>query len=358
MPTPQDRARQLAIAQDFGAEALRLNEDLVAADPADQASRTRLARCYLQAERLEDSEVQCRAVLELDPRNRIAAGGLLAIAEVRRRALIGTEEPPPPPKATRARSTSAAARPRIERASAARSADGTDAPLVFSGLQHRDFAELRFSQAREVRQRFAPRVVDLVKRVNALKSSEEIAGVREAAKRQLFRASRVDVHVDAAQWFVYNAGGRWEPHFSIGMNGSRGKAGDWLWAGIGFRLSDTGERADGKGSAHQARTHFRRFQALLGDGPGSLFLGWMVKENGLVEVDSDGPRTDLHLPSQAAELLAGCDADHTSRVFFGKWLSPDNPDDAAVLAEPVELVRTIDRVFTGLLPLWRAIRSR
>lgn len=351
MPSPQDRARQLAIAQDFGAEALRLNEELVAADSGDQASRTRLARCYLQVGRLEESEQQYRAVLERDPKNRIAAGGLQAIDEARRLALVGTQAPSVV-RAPRPRVAGASPRPRAERPR--RRSDEPEGPLAFSGLQPRDFAELRFSQPRDVRLRFAPRVVDLVKRVNALKSSEEIAAVREAGKRQLFRASRVDVHVDTAEWFVYNAGGRWEPHFSIAMCGSRGKTGDWLCAGIGFRLSDGADSND-DGSASQARAHFRRFQALLGSTPRSLFLGWMIKENGLVELNGGGPRTDLRQPSQAAELLLDCDPERTSRVFFGKWLSPDQPEDAAVLAEPVQLVRTIDRVFTGLLPLWRAL---
>ena len=98
-----DRARQLAIAQDFGAEALRLNEELVTANPGDLASRTRLARCYRDAGRLEDSEAQYREVLRLDPKNRIAAGGLLSIEQDRRRAAApprGTARP----RAPRARS--------------------------------------------------------------------------------------------------------------------------------------------------------------------------------------------------------------------------------------------------------------
>jgi hypothetical protein len=350
MSSSHDRARMLAIAQDFGPEALRLNEELVAANPGDLASRTRLARCQVQAGRLEDAEAQYREVLRLDQKNRIAAGGLLSIAEIRRRAEVGFEEPvvaraPRAPRAAGVRRSPAAVRTH----------DEPDAPLAFSGLQPRDFAELRFSQPREVRVRFAPRVVDLVKRVNALKSSEEISQVREAGRRQLFRASRTDVHVDPAEWFVYNSGGRWEPHFTIGMYAGRRKAGDWLCVGIGFRLTDEGEAAAGDGSLSQARNHFRRFQALLGSAPRSLFLGWMIKENGLIEVNGSGPRADLQQPSQAAELIVGCEPDRTLGVFFGKWMSPDNPEDAAVLADPVELVRTIDRVFTGLLPLWRAL---
>jgi len=340
----------LAIAQDFGTEALRLNEELVAANPSDVASRTRLARCYLQCGRLEDSEAQYRVVLGLDVKNRIAAGGLLSIAEARRLAIVGVEEPVAARPARSPRTPTARRGPAVPRSSG-----DADGPLAFSGLTPRDFTELRFSEPREVRSRFAPRVVDLVKRVNALKSSEEIAAVREPGRKQLFRASRVDVHVTAAQWSIHNAGGRWEPHFALGMYGSRRNIGDWMWAGIGFQLSDDSGSSAGEGHASKAREHFHHFQAILGSTSRSLFLGWMIKENGLIEINGDGPRTDMRQPAQAAELLAGCDAERTNRVFFGKWLSPDQAEDAAVLADPVELVRTIDRVYTGLLPLWRAL---
>jgi hypothetical protein len=200
-------------------------------------------------------------------------------------------------------------------------------------------------------------VVDLIKRVNALKSREEIAAVREAGRRQLFRASRADVHVDTANSFVHNSGGRWEPQFNLGMYADRGKTGDWFRAGVGFHLANDGADSDGGGGVNGIRRHFRHFQEILGTSPRSLFLGWMVKENGLIEVDGGGPRLDLRQPSQAADLLVGCEAERTAWVFFGKWLSVGETDDAAVLADPVELVRTIDRVFGGLLPLWRALWS-
>ncbi len=339
----------LAIAQDFGAEALRLNEELVAANPGDLASRTRLARCYREAGRLEDSEAQYREVLRLDPKNRIAAGGLLSIEQDRRRAAAPPEEPAAP-RAPRAKRTVS-----VRRTEAAAPPDESAAPLIFTGFQPRDFSELRFCQPRDVRARFAPRVVDLVKRVNALKSSEEIASVREAGRRQLFRASRTDVHVETAQWSVYNAGGRWEPQFNIGMYADRGQTGDWLRAGIGFHLANDGADSDRVDGASEVRRHFRVFQQILESGPRSLFLGWMIKENGLIELGGNGPRLDVRQPSQAADLLATCDPDRASWVFFGKWLSAGQAEDAAVLGDPVEFVRTIDRVFSGLLPLWRAL---
>ena len=106
------------------------------------------------------------------------------------------------------------------------------------------------------------------------------------------------------------------------------------------------------------RDRFRRFQRLLASPQRSLLLGWMVKENARLEYQYAGPRVDVREPSQAASLLAGLDAERAGWVFAGKWLGLEQPDEAAVLADPVALVRTIDRVLTGLMPLWRTLHER
>jgi hypothetical protein len=349
MSSSQDRARSLAISQDFGVEALKLNEQLVASDGSDLASRTRLARCYREAGRYDDSEAQYREVLRLDPRNRIAAGGLISIDVSRRNGAAAVET-------THAlRATKVRRAPKPPRVEVAPASGDAPVPLVFTGFEHRAFAELRSCPPREVRARFAPRVIDLVKRVNALPSSKEIAAIREPDHRQLYRASRADVHVEAARWSVVNIGGRFEPQFTIGMYAGTGKLGDWLRVGIGFDLANDGADADHPDGVREVRNHFRRLQAILASPRRSLLTGWMIKESGLIELDETGPRLDLHQPSEAADLIAGCDADRTRWVFFGKWLSPDRPDDTATLSDPLALVRLVDRTFTGLLPLWRAL---
>ncbi len=349
MPTPEERARALAVAGNFGAEALELNRRLVAANAADMASRTRLARCYLEAGQLDQAEAEYREVLRLDPRNRIAAGGLEMVERQRHPVVLA------PPRQAR---TPVARRPRGE--TATRAAEGASstvlgpAPQTFTGFTPAEFAELAGCPQREIQARFAPRVIDLVRRVNALGSAVEIAGIREPGKRQLFRTGRTDVHARRAQWYVFNLGGRFEPQFNIGMYAGQ-VAGNWLRIGIGFDLAEDGTdqgRAEGVAGA---REHFRRFQALLGSPRRSLFLGWMVKENGRIESNRGGPRLDLRETSQAAALVTESDPARVDWLFFGKWRSPESPDDAAVLADPVNLVRTIDRVFTGLVPLWRAL---
>jgi hypothetical protein len=120
-------------------------------------------------------------------------------------------------------------------------------------------------------------------------------------------------------------------------------------------LSDSGRETDAEEGMRAARDHFRRFQEVLGSPRRSLLSGWLIKEGGFIEHNADGPRLDLREASQAAETLATADVARTRWAFAGKWLSPASAEDAAVLADPVSLVRTIDRVFGGLLPLWRAL---
>ncbi len=350
MPTlPEDRARALAMAGNFGAEALELNRRLVDANPADTASRTRLGRCYLEAGRLDEAETEYRVALRLDPRNRIAAGGL-EMVERQRHPIVVPEPGSVRPRAPRRAHASAPA----HRAETVPSTMTVPVPQTFTGFGAAEFAELAGCPRGEVQPRFAPRVVDLVRRINALGVSIEIAGIREAGKRQLFRAGRADVRADRAHWYVFNLGGRWEPQFNIGMYGGQA-AGNWLRVGMAFDLTEErGDAAAGSGVAG-AREWFRRFQGILASPRRSLFLGWMVKENGYLEYIRRGPRLDAREPSQAASLIASADPSRTGWLFFGKWLSPENAEEAAVLADPVDLVRSIDRVFTGLAPLWRAL---
>ncbi|RPJ70538.1 MAG: tetratricopeptide repeat protein [Acidobacteria bacterium] len=360
MSSPQERARALAVAQNFGPEALDLNRELVTSNPGDLASRTRLARCLLEAGRVEEAEAEYREVLRYDSKSRIAANAIEVIQQQRRRAelaAMGLTEPPRGVSVARApRRAASPTSPRPSAEPSRASLRGQAVPHVFNGLQRRDFAELQLCPRGEIQERFAPRVLDLIRRVNALDSSREIAGVREPGRRQLFRLGRGDVHVVAGHWFVFNLGGRWEPQFNIGMYGGVQKGGDWLRIGMGFNLTERGNDPDPAEGLRAARDHFRRFQALLGSPKRSLFTGWMIKENGLIQHDDGaGPRLDLADPSRSLDVILHAEPTRTEWVFFGKWLSPDREQDAVVLADPVSLVRTIDRAFIGLLPLWRAM---
>ncbi len=357
----EDRARALAVAQNFGPEALDLNRRLVAANPADIHSRTRLARCHLEAGQLDEAEVEYREVLRLDPRNRIAAGGIETIGQRRREREMPAEEHvvrrARAPRVTGAVVPRASTRsPRVSAEPPSDTSWSEPVPQTFTGFGQDAFVELASCRRRDVQARFGPRVVDLVRRVNALASSVEIAGMREAGKKQLFRVRASDVHPADAHWFVFNMGGRWELQWNIGMYAGR-KVGDWFRVGLGLNFTGGGTDPNGEEGVLQVRDHLRRFQEILESPRGSLFLGWMVKENALMQRGAAGPLLDVREPSQAAKLIAGLDPERTDWIFFGKWLRPDADGDATILRDPVSLVRTIDRVQTGLLPLFRAMHE-
>jgi hypothetical protein len=344
LDSDRSRARRLALDGNFGAEALSLNASLVGRDPTDHESRTRLGRCYREAGRLTEAEAEYREVLRQNPKNRIAASGLESL------------QPPPPPPVRQP------AAPRGARSSRLPSAPRTVSPGLsrpvrhtFTGFSAEDFADLRLCSGREAQTLFGPRVVDLVKRVNALPSSREHAAVRDPGQRALFHTALSDVHPGQRLWQVFNHGGRWEPQFNIGMHAGEGAA-NWLRVGLGLNLSAEG-RDDAEEGHARVLDYFRALQALLAPDRRHVITGWMVREGGLLEYQVAGPRLDLRDPVQAAAMVAGADAERTHWVFFGKWLFLDNPDDAEVLADAVALVRTIERAFVGLAPAFRALMA-
>jgi hypothetical protein len=318
----RERARRLAIARDFGPEALALNLELLSIDPGDQDARTRLARCYRQAGRVDEARSEYEEVLRRDPKNRIAAGALddLKLGGLNAAAL--------------------SARP---------------IPHGFSGFCEEDFAELQVCPAKEIRERFGPRVVDLVRGINALPSSPELAAIRNPQQRTLFRTGLPDVHTDPRHWYVFNLGGRWEPQFNIGMYSRDEGVGDWFRIGIGLNLTLAGRSPDPEAGREQVRGYLHRLQQLLRSERRHLLTAWMASEGGRVQFQIAPPRLDLSDPGQAADLVANCVVEKTEWVFYGKWLVPQQPDDARILANPVALVRLVDRVFAGLMPLYRAI---
>jgi tetratricopeptide (TPR) repeat protein len=316
------RARRLAIAGDFGAEALALNLELLRANADDNDARTRLARCYREAGRVEDAQVEYREVLRQDPKNRIAAGALddLTLGGLSAASLV--------------------TRP---------------IPRSFTGFRQQDFAELQVCPAKDIRKRFAPRVIDLVRRINALPSSQECAGARDPQQRTLFRAGPADVHPYPRHWYVFNLGGRWEPQFNIGMFSGDEVVGDWFRIGIGMNLTLDGRSPDPEAGREQVRFYLRRFRQLLRSERRHLLTAWLAREGGRVQFQIAPPKLDLRDPGKAADLVANCIVENTDWTFYGKWLVPHQPEDARILADPVALVRLVDRVFTGLLPLYRAI---
>jgi hypothetical protein len=214
----------MAIAGDFGPEALALDLELLSIDPNDRDARTRLARCYREVGRADEARSDYEEVLRRDPKNRIAAG---ALDDLKLGGLSAS---------------TLAARP---------------VPHSFSGFRQEDFAELQVCPQEQIRERFGPRVVDLVKRINALPSSPEVAAIRNPQQRALFRTGLPDVHTDPRHWY--------KPQFE--------QAGDTL----GRQLRVSG-----------AVAHDRRDHRGPDDGEGVLVLGVLpivLRQRGSLALD-------------------------------------------------------------------------
>src|SRR6476661_6202812 len=87
----QNRAVELAKTNNFGADALDVNLQITAADPANQGAWTRLARCYLEQRRFADAAGALATVLELNPSNTIAKSLLSEVTKRRAMALPAAE---------------------------------------------------------------------------------------------------------------------------------------------------------------------------------------------------------------------------------------------------------------------------
>jgi hypothetical protein len=70
------RALELAKANNFDAEAERINREILVAVPADTKAMTRVARCLIKRNAIVEACLIYEAVLAIEPRNDIARNGL------------------------------------------------------------------------------------------------------------------------------------------------------------------------------------------------------------------------------------------------------------------------------------------
>src|SRR3954470_6575182 len=92
MPTAtelQERSIAYARAGTFSAPALEANLELTQVAPDNEGAWTRLARCYLEAGRLDDATAALEGVLQLNSQNSIARS-LLGELSRRRAAAAAT----------------------------------------------------------------------------------------------------------------------------------------------------------------------------------------------------------------------------------------------------------------------------
>jgi hypothetical protein len=127
--------------------------------------------------------------------------------------------------------------------------------------------------------------------------------------------------------------------------------------GLGFNLSAGGREAEREEGQEQIVAFFEAFQRQLAGAWGSHLVDWMQKSGGFIQYGERAPAMEL-LPKQAIEWLINCrNPVGQGWIFVGRWLSLENPDDAATLAVMTKLVATVEDTFAALFPLWSSIYS-
>jgi len=305
------RAVTLVKAGVFDPAAIDLNQRILSSDPANRGALNRLARCFQEAGQLEDAEHACLRVLEQDPANTIARHRLNDIREGRA----------------------------MNREPSAR----------FVGFDADDFEELAATRSSESVARFKLRFADLCERLDGLAFTERVKVARGSESRRLF-GSRNLLSGGPGHVHLFQTGGRWEPQFSLGLFSARQWRQDWLRIGLGFNLTPAGRESSPGEGLERLTARFLGFQEEIRSASREWLLTWLKDNEGLVQRAGRPPETDWK-PAHAVEWLTSCSTNE-KWVFVGRWLTPQDPRHADLLASPVMLVAEIARVWGELAPLW------
>jgi hypothetical protein len=319
LPDLQRRALALVKQGDFGADAVRVNAEIVERDPTQEAAWTRLGRCHLEQRSFDEAVVALRAALAINPTSSIATN---LLNEVRRR----------------------------------RALTPTAAERAGTGFSTREFAAVETLSPDELRQALGTRI-DLL--FDAINGSSIAAKIVEARHRRgesgskLFHANSVQSS-GAGHMVAFHHGGRWEPQFNIGWFSHAPQIASCMRIGLGFAVSAAGRDPDRSGGQERVLESFERFQKTIGASWSHELARWMGASGGFIQYGDHGPAVEL-LPAQAVNWLVACrNAPALEWIFVGRWLFLDHADDARILGDRSKLARVADDTFRALYPLWLA----
>jgi len=312
----EKRALDLMKTADFGDEAIRVNEAIVAAAPRSERAWTRLGRCRMEQRQFDGAIDALRTALSLNGANTIAAN---LLNEVRKR----------------------------------RAMTPTAAERATTGFTAREFALLETLPPAEACDALRTRVELLFDAVNGSAVATRAVEARQragaASGSKLFHANSF-YPAPGGHIFAFHHGGRWEPQFNLGWFTLPTRP-SCLRVGIGFNTSSTGRDADRAAGPERVLAHFEQFQRAIARAWRTELVRWMETNGGMLEL---GASLEQSLqPAQAVErLLALHNAAALEWIFVGRWLFLDRPADAAVLRDRAALARTVDDTFRALFPLW------
>ena len=208
------------------------------------------------------------------------------------------------------------------------------------------FEELEGATEDQVRHRAAPFVRELRSFLNEGSCLRDIQNIRRrwrprTTEVQAFRGD--DFPVEREHWYVYNAGGRNEAQFNVGMFPG------YLRVGLGFEFMkkmfgnpEAVQSAFGefRGVIRQRRESFDRFAR-----ENSLRIEWRRAQGRELEyVPTSKVSGWLLRPRGVPEW-----------VFVGRLLY--RGEDAAILEDPARLKEAMEAVFEGFKPLWEEAQT-
>ena len=341
MSTPaelQQRTIEYAKTGTFGAPALDANLELTRVAPGNEGGWTRLARCYMEAGRLDDASRALDAVLQLNPQNTIARSLQVEVTKRRVRATAAVKAP-----------TVRAAKPKVTRTKA-----GSAPTAAFGRPEFAALGELAPDVAMEV---LGPRIEALLMAVNERPFAERVVEARNRAGSSGSRLYRRNSFYSGGvgHLYAFQHGGRSEPQLNVAVTAATNASGgrDCMRAGIGFQLSKDGIDRNREEGQARVLAYFAHFQRLVAAEWRSFLTALLDKKGAFVQYGAGKPpATDLSAGEAIAMLLDSRDPAKTEWVFCGRWLFADTPEDAAVLADARKLVGWIEGALDELLPLW------
>jgi tetratricopeptide (TPR) repeat protein len=313
------RAVELARNNNFGPEALEVNLEITRGDAANQGAWTRLARCFLEQRRFAEAAGALATVLDLNPSNTIARSLLTEVTRRRATALPAAE--------------------------------------AASGFAAHDFDALGHLAPPDAAGALGPKMEALLLSANEQRTALRIVEARARAGQsgsKLFHRNSYHART-SGHIYAYHHGGRREPQFNVGLFSGPRWGGDWMRAGLGFNLGNSGRDTDADEGQEQVLAAFDRFQRQVAGAWRSHLIDWMETSGGFIQYGTRGPALDL-LPRDAVEWLINCrNPAAQGWVFVGRWLSREKPEEARTLASMPKLVATVEDTFAALFPLWMSI---
>ncbi len=204
------------------------------------------------------------------------------------------------------------------------------------------FEELQGATAEQVRRRAAPLVRELHSFLNEGSCLRDIQRNRRQWKprtREVQAFSGDDFPVEHEHWYTYNAGGRNEAQFNVGMFPG------YLRVGLGFELT---KKMHGDPEAVQAA--FGAFRNALRKRQESFDR--LARANSLrIEWRPAGRHELEYVPTPKVSGWLLRPRSVPEWIFVGRLLHRGK--DAAVLEDVARLKEAMEAVFKGLKPLWK-----